>query len=48
MKNFRYKKHIPNDLRRIIFFGDLIATRKIKEFFNNSVLALRLLRLQNQ
>ena len=36
MKNFRYKKHIPNDLGKIIFFEDLFPKKVLKQqFFSN-------------
>ena len=36
MKNFRYKKYIPNDLGKIIFFEDLFPKKVLKQqFFSN-------------
>jgi hypothetical protein len=36
MKNFRYKKHIPSDLGKIIFFEDLIPKKLLKQkLFSN-------------
>jgi hypothetical protein len=36
MKNFRYKKYVPNELGKIIFFEDLIPKKVLKQqFFSN-------------
>ena len=36
MKNFRYKKYIPNELGKIIFFEDLFPKKVLKQqFFSN-------------
>ena len=36
MKNFRYKKYIPNELGKIVFFEDLFLKKVLKQqFFSN-------------
>lgn len=36
MKNFRYKKYIPNELGKIVFFEDLFPKKVLKQqFFSN-------------
>ena len=36
MKNFRYKKYIPNELGKIIFFEEVIPKKVLKQqFFSN-------------
>ena len=31
MKNFRYKKYIPNELGKIVFFEDLFPKKVLKQ-----------------
>lgn len=40
MKNFRYKKYIPNELGKIIFFEDLIPKKVLKQQFILNLFAL--------
>ncbi len=40
MKNFRYKKHVPNELGKIIFFEDLIPKKVLRQQFLSNLFTL--------
>ncbi len=40
MKNFRYKKYIPNELGKIIFFEDLIPKKVLKQKLSSNLFSL--------
>ena len=40
MKNFRYKKYVPNELGKIIFFEDLIPKKVLRQQFFSNLFAL--------
>lgn len=40
MKNFRYKKYIPNDLGKIIYFEDLIPKKVLRQKLSSNLFSL--------
>lgn len=40
MKNFRYKKYVPNELGKIIFFEDLIPKKVLRQQFLSNLFTL--------
>jgi hypothetical protein len=40
MKNFRYKKYVPKDLGKIIFFEDLIPKKVLRQQFFSNIFTL--------
>ena len=41
MKNFRYKKYIPNDLGKIIYFEDLIPKKVLRQKLSSNLIIQR-------
>jgi hypothetical protein len=40
MKNFRYKKYVPNDLGKIIYFEDLIPKKVLRQKLSSNLFSL--------